>query len=135
MKFAKKIVLTFGLSSTILFTTVVSEASAAYDYNSGGKTYSCSTVKTMSVSQVQEAARQVQKASNYTNGATLIAGWFNKYVGTGMGVFALGLGTSASKWGNAAAAGKKARQDHCVMKKPSYNGYNGPYSIARYLFY
>lgn len=45
--------------------------------------------------------------SNKVNGLTLAVGWFNKYIGTGMGVFAIGLGISTSKWNNAAAAGKK----------------------------
>ena len=94
-----------------------------------GITYDCTTVKTMSAVNVKKAAAQMSSFSNKVNGLTLAVGWFNKYIGTGMGVFAIGLGISTSKWNNAAAAGKKAKQDHCV--KRNWDGYSAR-SIARY---
>ncbi|WP_350300312.1 hypothetical protein [Peribacillus frigoritolerans] len=80
---------------------------AGYVYKSGGITYDCTTVKTLSAVKVKKAAAQMSSFSNKVNGLTLAVGWFNKYIGTGMGVFAIGLGISTSKWNNAAAAGKK----------------------------
>lgn len=76
-----------------------------------------------------QAAAQMSSFSNKVNGLTFAVGWFNNYIGTGMGVFAIGLGISTSKWNNTAAAGKKAKQDHCV--KRNWNGYSAR-SIARY---
>ncbi|PHD73112.1 hypothetical protein COF64_18860 [Bacillus sp. AFS043905] len=121
------------LSISLFFSMIVPNVQAAgYVYKSGGITYDCTTVKTMSAINVKKAAAQMSSFSNKVNGLTLAVGWFNKYIGTGMGVFAIGLGISTSKWNNAAAAGKKAKQDHCV--KRNWDGYSAR-SIARYIFY
>lgn len=137
--FIKILVAVFLVTSmSSLVTGGIGEVEAkasTYTEKKGSKTYQCKKQTTLSANQVKKAAKQTKKATNATTGIAIVAGYFNKHVGAGTGVFAYGLGTSASKWKSAADKNQKARRDVCTLKSPKYNGYNGPLQYNKHYFY